>query len=156
MIRQRRVRKAPVILILRVPVTIGRRHEFAGSVVAASVSVLRKGIFHAVVVEEVGSVVVVVEIFVAPVMSLNDFARLDAATALAVLALAVSVAGSLSPFDAATAPAVLAVAVSVADSLSRFDGINGCFAIAERGAQVVTVRAGEWALADVTRNPVGC
>ena len=122
------------------PVAIGRRHELAGSVVAAAVPVLGEGVFHAVVVHPVRGVVVVVEVLVAPIVSLDDLSGSDAAAAAAVLAVSVSL--SLIPLFLSSCESVLARFVC-------------CFAIAECSAQVVAVRPGPWTFADKTFNVFG-
>lgn len=70
---------------------IGLRVELSRSVVSASMLVLRKDVFHAVVIQEVGGVVVVVEVFVAPEMALEEFVGLDTATAHRVFAGVISI-----------------------------------------------------------------
>lgn len=69
-VRERRIHEVDVVVqgfsVVRV---VGFRVELSGCVVAASVLVLGEDVFHAVVVEEVGGVVVGVEVFVAPEMA---------------------------------------------------------------------------------------
>ena len=94
MTRERRVRKLHVDLRDRVPQTFlapGDRVEFARTIGSASVVVMGYGVFHAVVLQEVGSVVVVVEVFPTPEVPLDDLARSDA-TLVGVFAVAVSAA----------------------------------------------------------------
>lgn len=100
-----------------------------GLVVSASEMVRGEGVFHAQVVHKVGGVVVVVEVFVAPDMSLDDLAGLDA-------------------IAAGSASAILA---------SRYEvGLQGRFAVAVRGAEVVAIRTGDWAFADETFDGLCC
>ena len=75
----------------------------------------------------------VVEVFVAPVMPLNDFARLDAVAAARVLAIAISIIYPL-----------------------LFEVRCGGFAVAECGPHVVAVGAGDWTLADEAGDVFGC
>ena len=124
-----------------VPVAVGRRVELAGSVVAAAVPVLGKGVFHAVMIHPVRGVVVVVVVLVAPEVSLDDFSGLDAVAAAAVLA--VSVALSLIYLFLSAGESVLA-------------GFVRRFAVAECGAHVVAVRAGPWTFADKAFDVVLC
>ena len=129
----------------RVPVAIGRRVELAGSVVAAAVLVLGEGVFHAVVVHPVCGVVVVVEVLVAPEVSLDDFSRLDTVAAAAVLT--VSVTLSLIYFFWLSNP--FCESLLLARSECRF-------AVAECGAQVVAVRPCPWTFADEAFDIIGC
>ena len=135
--RDRRVHKRPVILRRGMPLAIGGRLEVSRGVVPAAVLVLREGVFHAVVVHEVGGVVVVVVVFVAPEVALEDLAGLDAVAAGCVLAVAVAGGEDLSSFEVGHA-------------------FVGCFAVAERGARVVAVGAGEGAFADEAGNVFRC
>ena len=52
---------------------VGLGIELSRCVVSASVLVLGEDVFHAVMVEEVGGIVVVVEVFVAPEMAFQEF-----------------------------------------------------------------------------------
>ena len=97
--RERRVREGPVVFELGVVVGgEGFRLEVSGGVVSASVPVSGKGVFHAVVVQEVGGVVVVVEVFVAPEVSLDDLARSQAVAAGGPLAVALPVVDDVTPW----------------------------------------------------------
>lgn len=136
-IGKRRIRKGYVIHEAGVIETFGARLEVSGRVVSASVLVLGKGVFHAVVVQEVGGVVVVVEVFVAPEMPLDDFAGLDAIAAGGAFAVAQSI-----------------ILISWCDF--RRGVRQGGFAVAECGAQVVAVRAGDWTFADESGDECGC
>ena len=133
----RRVHKRPVILRRGMPLAIGGRVEVSRGVVPAAVLVLREGVFHAVVVHEVGGVVVVVVVFVAPEVALEDLAGLDAVAAGCVLAVAVAGGEDLSSFEVGHA-------------------FVGRFAVAECGARVVAVGAGEGAFADEAGDVFGC
>ena len=135
--RYGRVLKRPIILRGGMPLAVRSRHEVSRGVVPAAVLVLREGVFHAVVVHEVCGVVVVVVVFVAPEVALEDLAGLDAVAA----------------------GCVLAVAVAGRDDLARFEGGHafvGGFAVAECGAGVVAVGAGERAFADEAGDVFGC
>lgn len=113
---------------------VGLRIELSRCVVSASVLVLGEDVFHAVVVEEVGGVVVVVEVFVAPEMAFQEFVGLDTAGANGVFARVIS---------------ILWIA-------SWYEVRHGGFAVAECGAQIVAVRAGDWSFADEAGNVIRC
>lgn len=131
------------------------------SVVSAAVLVLGKGVFHAVVAQEVGGVVVVVEVFVAPEMSLYDFAGLKAVAAGGHLAV-VSAVGYVGTFSwCEVRYSGLAVVISIVDGYhswirSGCDIRKGGLAVAECGAQIVAVRAGDWTFTDEAGDIIGC
>lgn len=137
MSRDRRVHKRPIILRRGMPLAVRCRVEVSRGVIAAAVLVLREGVFHAVVVHEVGGVVVVVVVFVTPEVALEDLAGLDAVAAGRVLAVAVAGRDDLSGFEVGHA-------------------FVGCFAVAECSAGVVAVGAGEGAFADEAGDVFGC
>ena len=137
MSRDRRVHKRPIILRRGMPLAVRCRVEVSRGVIAAAVLVLREGVFHAVVVHEVGGVVVVVVVFVTPEVALEDLAGLDAVAAGRMLAVAVAGRDDLSGFEVGHA-------------------FVGCFAVAECGTGVVAVGAGEGAFADEAGHVFGC
>lgn len=92
-------------------------------------------------IHPVCGVVVVVEVLVAPEVSLDDFPGSDAVAAGAVLAVSVSL--SVIYFFLSPCESVLARFVCR-------------FAVAECGAQVVAVRAGQWTVTDKAFDVFGC
>ena len=139
MIRDRGVGERPIVLRRHVPEAVWGGLEAARTVVPTAVFVFGKHVFEAVVHEEVGGVVVVVEIFVAPVVACDKLAGLQAAVFAAVLAVAVAVASTLTG----------------AECGGVGSGGEGRRAVAEGGAEVVTVWASEGAFADEAGDVVG-
>ena len=134
---ERGVDEGVVVLVGDVHEAVGLRLEVAGGVVAAAVLVLREGVLHAVVVQEVGGVVVVVEVLPAPEVSLEHFPGPDPVAARRVLA-------------------VFGAVVEVKCFLPRHQLRQRGFAVAECGAQVVAVGAGDWTFADEAGDVVRC
>lgn len=130
-VRQRRVDEGVVVVDEGVgPVEVRFRLEPTEAVVAAATLVQREGVLHAVVVQEVGGVVVEVVVLVAPEVPLQHLAGLDADAVGGAFA-----GGKVRPRD---------------------DVGHGGFAVAECGAQVVAVGAGDWSFADEAGRPFGC
>ena len=94
-------------------------------VVSAPHFVQRKGILHAVVIQVVRGVEVVVEVLPAPEMSLYNFARLNAFSRCNVVGV------------------VLAITM-------HYLGFEGGLAVAVRGAEVVAVGTCHWTFPDET------
>lgn len=132
------------------------------SVVSASVPVLGKGVFHAVVVQEVGGVVVVVEVFVPPEMSLYDFAGLKAVASGGHLAVVSSGFENprFIPWYEVRHSGLAIVSFLVAGARSwvgSWCDVRECgLAVAECGAQIVAVRSGDWTFTDEAGDIFGC
>lgn len=147
-----RVGEGPVVEGRAVEVGLGRGLEVAGAVVAAAVLVLREGVLHAVVVHEVGRVVVVVVVLVPPVVALQDLPGLDAVAAPAVLPVPVARRQHLS-LRLGLVPGYGDVGVGL-EAVGH--AVVGGFAVAVRRAQVVAVRAHDGAFADEAGGVGGC
>ena len=135
-VRYRRVGGGGVVVQKRP----GRRSP--GLFVAAAVAVRGGGVFHAVVVHEVGGVVVGVEVSVAPVTSLpGGFHQVGCRRRRPRAVPNVAIVALISRRERALVP------------LRALVLLEGRFAVAECGAQVVAAGVSVWSFADEAVDP---